>query len=190
MRTWMVVFFSIFIIVCVVSLFFLQKKEAQTTQKQTYWFVLHRKSNTEYLYKGIAGDSSRSKLIKTFRVKTGISRKRPTPLPQLVGREYWVMTKKAPTENPETAPYFLTLDVPAPSSPPYGPAPYLECDGQCNWELPGEFGLHGVNGDMTRLSATNSGSSGCIRHSDKDITHLYHLLNPEREEIRYYVEDK
>jgi len=28
-----------------------------------------------------------------------------------------------------------------------------------------------------------------VRHRDEDITYIYNLLEPEREEIRYYVED-
>lgn len=156
-----------------------------------YWFILHRKSNTEYLYKGMPGKISESKLIKIFKVKSGIPSERPTPLPKLVGKEYWVITRKAEShDNPETAPYFLTLNIPAPQIPPFGPEPYLECNGQCQWELPGEFGLHGVNGDNSRLSAENQGSSGCIRHTDSDITYLFNLLNPEKEKIRYYIEDK
>ena len=67
--------------------------------------------------------------------------------------------------------------------------PYTECNGQCNWILPGAFGLHGVNGDLSRLSIENPGSSGCIRHSDEDITYLYNNLDPQKEEIRYYIED-
>lgn len=164
----------------------------------SYWFVLHRKSQKEFLYQGVPGNSSQSTLIKTFAVKTGIPGERPTPLPELAGREYWVITKKEESsQNPETAPYFITLDVPAPEEEPYGPVPYLEChnspyawpDGQCHWSLPGEFGLHGINGDPTRLGDENLGSSGCIRHTDEDITYLYNLLDPEREEIRYYIED-
>ena len=92
-------------------------------------------------------------------------------------------------DNTETAPYFLTLDIPVSEEEPYGPSPYLECNGQCNWTLPGYFGLHGVNGDETKLSDKNQGSSGCVRHSDEDITYLFNLLEPEKEEIRYYIED-
>ena len=72
---------------------------------------------------------------------------------------------------------------------PFGPTPYIECDGQCNWILPGAFGLHGVNGNSEKLSEFDLGSSGCIRHSNEDITYLYNLLDPEKEEIRYYIED-
>lgn len=159
-------------------------------KKDSYWFILHRKSNVEYLYRGIAGDKLKSVVIKTFKVKAGVPGKKPTPLPSLFGRKYWLMTRKFESvDNPLTAPFFIELDVPAPSEPPYGPAPYLECGGQCNWEIPGAFGLHGVNGDLTRLEDDNEGSSGCIRHTDEDITYLYSLLDPRRDEIRYYIED-
>lgn len=162
--------------------------EATEQPKKMYWFLLHRESNIEYLYFGLPNQPERSTLIKTFTVKTGRPGERPTPLPELVGREYWLVTAKTLVEdNPETAPYFITLDVPAPSEPPYGPSPYLECDGQCDWVTYGEFGLHGVNGDLSRLSPEDPGSSGCIRHTDEDITFLYNLLQPETEEIRYYI---
>lgn len=160
-----------------------------STQKSSYWFMLNRKSNTENFYKGVPGDASKSVLIKTFKVKTGMPGERPTPLPQLIGRDYWVLIKKEISDNPVTAPYFLTLDVPTSEEEPYGPAPYLECDGQCNWVTAGAFGLHGINGDLTRLSQEDPGSSGCIRHSDEDITYLYNLLEPQTEEIRYYIQD-
>jgi hypothetical protein len=163
----------------------------------SYWFLLHRMENKEFLYFGVPGDARRSELVRTFVVKSGIPGERPTPLPYLVGREYWVITRKYADDNPETAPYFLAFDVPGVFEEPYGPVPYEECDGpassadqQCNWVLPGEFGLHGVNGDMSRLSEDNPGSSGCVRHSDSDITYLYDLLHPEREEIRYYIIDQ
>jgi lipoprotein-anchoring transpeptidase ErfK/SrfK len=163
-----------------------------TKAKESYWFMLYRQSNKEELYKGVPGDKKESKLVKTFTVKAGMPGERPTPLPQLLGRKYWLIVDKQPeTENPETAPYFLTLDVPAPSDPPYGPYPYTECNGsQCDWGKPGYFGLHGINGDPTRLDPTNPGSSGCIRHRDEDITYLYNLLDPKKGEIRYYIEDK
>jgi hypothetical protein len=172
-----------------------------TTQQTTYWFELLRASNIENLYKGVPGDKTKSVHMRSFRVKTGIPGERPTPLPQLVGRKYWkIIAKEAQPDNPETAPYFLTLDIPAPSTEPYGPTPYNECNGpastdaspggQCSWVLPGAFGLHGVAGDNSRLSDTDPGSSGCIRHSDADIAYLYNLLDPEHEEIRYYVIDE
>ncbi len=162
---------------------------AQEKQDQ-YWFLLHRKSNVELLYKGVPGSATESALIKSFQVKTGEPGKKPTPLPQLFGREYWIITKKYDTsENLETAPYFIELDIPHTELEPYGPEPYLECDGQCNWELPGPFGLHGVNSDNTRLTHDNLGSSGCIRHTDSDIRYLYELINPD-DNIRYYIEDK
>lgn len=160
------------------------------TPKEIYWFELHRKSQREYLYYGLPNDKENSTLIREFRVKTGIPGERPTPLPQLVGREYWNVIAKTPVkENPETAPYFLTLDVPAPSIPPYGPEPYNECNGQCDWITFGEFGLHGINGNPEKLSAEDPGSSGCVRHSDEDITYLFNLLQPDTEEIRYYIQD-
>ncbi len=165
--------------------------EGLSTQSQDYWMLLHRKSNIEFLYQGIPGDKNNSKLIKTFKVKTGIPGERPTPLPQLMGREYWIITQKVETkDSDETAPYFLILDIPVSENEPYGPEPYLECNGQCNWVLPGAFGLHGVAGEEDRLSENDLGSSGCIRHKDEDITFLYNLLDPENEEIRYYIEDK
>jgi hypothetical protein len=156
-----------------------------------YWFMLDRSSNTEFFYQGVPGDKAQSTLLKTFTVKTGIPGQRPTPLPQLIGRAYWLIADKHEVaDNPETAPYFLTLDVPYTEEPPYGPTPYNECDGeQCDWQLPGSFGLHGVNGDDSRLSPENPGSSGCVRHKDEDITYLYNLLDPKSQEIRYYIED-
>ncbi len=158
--------------------------------EKAYWFILHRQSQKEELFLGIPGEKNKSTIVKTFTVKTGRPGERPTPLPQLLGKEYWVITKKQPElDNPETAPYFITLDVPAPSEPPYGPSPYLECDGQCDWIRPGDFGLHGVAGVPERLTDADPGSSGCIRHSDEDITYLYNLLDPSKGEIRYYIED-
>lgn len=161
-------------------------------QEEKYWFVLYRKSNKEELYHGIPGDKEKSKLVKTFQVKTGIPGERPTPLPKLLNRKYWLITDKFETfDNPETSPYFLTLDIPAPSEEPYGPSPYTECNGQqCHWFLPGAFGLHGIASDSSRLSIENPGSSGCVRHKDEDITYLYFLLEPKKEEIRYYIEDR
>lgn len=169
----------------------INKKEvlAVSNEKRPNWLILHRKSNTEFLYQGVPGDKKQSKLIKTFTVKVGIPSQRPTPLPQLLGREYWLITEKAASEDPETAPYFLTLDVPTGDEWPYGPTPYLECNGQCDWVTIGYFGLHGVNGKIDKLSKEDPGSSGCIRHSDEDIVYLYNLLEPEKEEIRYYIED-
>jgi hypothetical protein len=158
--------------------------------KPSYWFVLHRRSNVEYLYSGVSGQKDKSKLVKTFTVKTGIPEQSPTPLPNLLGRQYWIITnKESSRENPETAPYFLTLDVPVTDYYPFGPMPYSECNGQCDWQIPGYFGLHGVNGNEEKLSNEDPGSSGCIRHFDEDIVYLYNLLNPEVNEIRYYIED-
>lgn len=159
--------------------------------REKYWMILHRKSNREELLYGVPGNRESSQLVREFKVKTGIPGERPTPLPQLVGQEYWNIIKKEPSpDNPETSPYFLTLDVPAPSEEPYGPSPYTECNGeQCNWILPGAFGLHGTGGDPSKLSDDNPGSSGCVRHSDEEITFLYQLLDPEKEPVRYYIED-
>jgi len=189
------IFLLIFVIVLGILSLFTKTNEENVANKfeikNDYWLVLYRKSNKEFLYLGIPGDMKNSKLIKSFIVKTGIPGERPTPLPKLVELDYWIITKKAESfENPETAPYFLSLNIPAPTGIPFGPEPYLECGGiQCQWELPGEFGLHGVNGDESKLASENPGSSGCIRHKDSDITYLYNLLNPTKEEIRYYIED-
>ncbi|MBI2443581.1 MAG: L,D-transpeptidase [Candidatus Levybacteria bacterium] len=172
---------------------------AEKRASALYWMLLERKSNREFLYHGIPGDVTKSKRVRIFRVKTGVPGERPTPLPQLLGREYWFITKKyESSENPETAPYFLELDIPVLDEKPFGPMPYLECqgstlsgsDGQCNWILPGAFGLHGINGDPTRLGDDNPGSSGCIRHKDEDITYLYNVLEPEKHPVKYYIEDE
>ena len=175
------IFFAIFI----TSFFYLRQKnkeeqEAFTTlPKSSYWLLLRRKSNIEELYYGQVGRSEKSQLIRKFKVKSGVTGESPTPLPELWGRQYWrIIDKVEAKDNPETAPYFLTLDIPVSEEEPYGPTPYLECDGQCNWILPGYFGLHGVNGDLTKLSDEDLGSSGCIRHNDVDVTYLYNLLPP------------
>lgn len=156
-----------------------------------HWMLLHRKSNVEYLLYGSPGNREKSETIRTFTVKAGVPGKKPTPLPQLIGRKYWLLTHKLEAgDNPETAPYFLVLNVPIPSGQPYGPEPYLECDGrQCDWGAPGYFGLHGINGDPSRLAPENEGSSGCVRHTDEDITYLYTTLSPEKNEVRYYIRD-
>lgn len=152
--------------------------------------MLHRKSNQEFLYQDEPGDIDKSQRRRSFKVKTGISGERPTPLPQLLGREYWIITDKIESlDNPETSPYFLTLNIPVSEEEPFGPTPYLECNGQCNWILPGAFGLHGSGGNPEKLSTQDPGSSGCIRHSDEDITYLYNTLNPKTEEIRYFIID-
>lgn len=165
------------------------KEPIKEVEVNKHWLMLHRKSNVELIYKGKPGDEKKSTLVRSFQVKTGMEG-RPTPLPQLYGREYWVITKKyATTENIETAPYFIELNIPHENETPFGPSPYLECNGQCNWELPGPFGLHGVNSDNSRLSLDNPGSSGCIRHTDSDITFLYNIINT-REQVRYYIQDK
>lgn len=158
--------------------------------ESNYWLLLNRKSNQEFLYKGVFGDKSKSELVRKFQVKVGVPGEKPTPLPELVGRKYWLVIDKFDAKDyPETAPYFLKLDVPVTDEEPYGPEPYLECSGQCNWILPGFFGLHGINGEWDRLSNENLGSSGCVRHRDEDITYLYNLLDPKTQEIRYYVSD-
>lgn len=192
----------IIIIICLITGLFVgrnfpTKKQVILPSKnqKAYWLLLHRKSNKEYLYHGVSGNAKESTFLKTFTVKTGIPGERPTPLPRLIGKKYWRITKKEPSDNPETVPYFLTLNIPGVEKEPYGPVPYEECQDefgnriQCHWILPGAFGLHGVNGDMSRLLKENPGSSGCIRHRDEDITYLYNVLNPHKEEIRYYIED-
>lgn len=185
------VLISIFFFIAFISSYFTTGKNSkyQNEAKEQYWFVLYRASNLEQLFKGVPGDTENSRLIRTFKVKSGIPGERPTPLPQLLGREYWTITKKFETsDNPETAPYFLQFDVPGYEVPPYGPVPYEECNGQCNWELEGPFGMHGVDGDPTRLDMQNPGSSGCVRHLDADITYLYNIINPE-DKVRYYIQD-
>lgn len=156
--------------------------------ESSYWLTLFRKSDVEILYFGAPGDPKNSFLIKAFKVNSGVPNEKPTPLPKLLGREYWLITEKIEDkENLETSPYFLSLNIPVTEEEPYGPTPYLECSGQCNWDIPGSFGLHGTAGDESRL--LDAGSSGCIRHKDLDITFLYNVLKPEESEIRYYVED-
>lgn len=189
------------VIIGVAATHFVQSKKQQVlsvqSTKESYWFMLHRKSNIELLLRGIPGSQEQSALVRVFKVKTGVPGEKPTPLPKLLGKDYWIITKKEESkDNPETAPYFISLNIPVTDEEPYGPTSYTECINQftgektqCNWILPGSFGLHGVNNDASRLSDYDLGSSGCIRHSDEDITYLYNLLNPEKEEIRYYIED-
>lgn len=178
----------------------LPKAKSQVLSTETdksYWFLLLRKSNQEFLYQGVPGNKQKSNLIKIFQVKTGIPGKRPTPLPEFLGRQYWLIIDKTATpDNPETSPYFLTLDIPVTEEEPYGPTPYEECNGsalgekvQCNWILPGAFGLHGTGGNPENLSSQDPGSSGCIRHSDEDITYIYNILDLQKEYIRYYIEN-
>lgn len=181
-------FVIVFMIAIIVAVRPFGKQLAE--EQQSYWLLLYRKSNVEYLYFGTPGNKEKSTVQKTFIVKTGIPVERPTPLPQLLGREYWIVIEKhEEKDNPETAPYFLTLNVPVDDEEPFGPIPYLECQGQCNWVLPGDFGLHGIAGDPSKLAKDNPGSSGCIRHTDEDITYLYNLLDLGKE-VRYYIEDK
>ena len=167
--------------------------EAAVSMKESHWMSLDRELGKEYLYFGIPGEKDNSKLIRAFQVKTGASWSL-TPIPELLGRDYWIIVNKEPTENLETAPYFLQLDIPVTDEWPYGPVPYTECKDvntganiQCDWVLPGYFGLHGVGGNESKLSNEDFGSSGCIRHRDEDITFLYNLLDPQNEEIRYYI---
>jgi len=166
------------------------KSDTFVAAQSAYWLLLERKANTEYLYFGDNGKKETSIKVKTFKVKTGVLGEKPTPLPELLNRDYWlIINKEESSDNPETAPYFLTLDVPVGEVAPFGPVPYIECEGQCDWEIPGYFGLHGVGGELSKLTAEDEGSSGCVRHSDEDITLLYNLLDPKRENIRYYIED-
>ncbi len=163
---------------------------AEQSSQNDYWMRLYRKSKKEFLYQGVPGDTTQSTLLKEFTVNVGEENKRPTPLPKLMGKEYWnIIAKYEVKDNPETAPYFLTLDIPWSDEYPFGPTPYNECAGlQCNWVRPGSFGLHGIASTPEKL--TDAGSSGCIRHEDQDITYLYNLFNPsENAPIRYYIED-
>jgi lipoprotein-anchoring transpeptidase ErfK/SrfK len=186
--------FSLLILLFIVNLFFPAKQKTEisiTEVKAEYWILLKRKSNLEHLYYGVPGKINTSTLVKQFKVKTGIPGKKPTPLPSLLNKSYWLIIDKYETQNnEETAPYFLKLNIPISTKPPYGPSPYLECNGQCNWEVPGPFGLHGVNNDPSKLSTSNPGSSGCIRHTNKDIIYLYKLLKPKENKVRYYIVDK
>jgi lipoprotein-anchoring transpeptidase ErfK/SrfK len=167
-----------------------EEQKINVNPEIAHWLLLHRKSGKEFLYYGAPGDAKNSKLVREFQVKTGTPGYSPTPLPKLMGKDYWVIVnKESSSENPETAPYFLQLNIPTSDDWPYGPVPYNECGGQCNWVLPGYFGLHGVNGNNFKLSIKDPGSSGCIRHSDSDITYLFDILDLDREEIRYYIED-
>lgn len=161
-----------------------------SAERESYWLLLHRKSNKEFLYYGVPAEHAKSRLIREFTVKTGTPGQKPTPLPELLGRKYFrLIAKMDSSSDPNTSPYFLTLDIPVTDLEPFGPADYPECEDGCNWELPGYFGLHGVGGDNSKLSNEDPGSSGCIRHSDEDISFLYNILEPNREEIRYYIKD-
>lgn len=166
-----------------------ESEEKQIVEKN-HWLLLHRKSNREFLYFGTSGDVENSTLVKTFDVKSGIPNKAPTPLPNLLGRGYWrIIDKEMQPDSPDIGPHFLTLDIPTTEEWPYGPMPYEECGEQCDWQLPGYFGLHGIGGDQSRLSSENEGSLGCVRHRDEDMAYLYNVLNPKEGEIRYYIED-
>lgn len=165
--------------------------------EKSYWFVLHRQSLREELYFGIPGNFEDSGAPKrVFDVRVGLPGKKPTPLPQLHGKDYWLITAKKPANSDETRPYFLTLNIPY-DSEFAGPEDYYECgpsgNEQCDWIVPGEFGLHGINGVTGRIDGTapenTRWSSGCVRHYDDDITYLYNLLDPYSNEIRYYVQD-
>lgn len=192
-RTTKKIIVTIFILFISIPLFllipFLSLQDTITSESKQYWLLLYRHSNKELLYYGVPGEQENSNLLRSFSVKTGIPSQRPTPLPSLVGREYWnIINAIDAKDNVETAPFFLTLDIPHTESPPYGPKPYSECNGQCNWIVPGAFGLHGVASDNSKISVDNEGSSGCIRHTDEDITFLYNLLN-NKFPIRYYIID-
>lgn len=165
---------------------------APTTQ-DLYWLLLHRQSNTEELLKGVPGNKSKSTVIKAFSVKTGKPGERPTPLPSLVGKDYWTIEWKRPQAG-DLGPYFMKLNIPYTSLTPFGPEPYTECGGQqCNWKTPGDFGLHGTGGNSEKVNNDGSQdwhwSSGCIRHLDEDITYLYNTVDPRAQELRYYVEN-
>lgn len=186
-----ILFFSLFFSISIPLFLFIpffQSREQPATQKE-YWFMLYRSSNKELLYYGIPGERENSTLIKQITVKTGEPGEKPTPLPTLLGREHWNIVNAFSTQDhPDTAPYFLTLDIPHSDQEPFGPTPYEECNGQCNWELPGPFGLHGVASDSSKLTKDNPGSSGCIRHTDEDISYLFSLLNNSWP-VRYYIQD-
>lgn len=154
----------------------------------SYWFRLNRRENIETLNYGPNNLPQLSLMVWFFRVKTGVPGQKPTPLPQKTGRPFWLVIDKYQTrDNPETAPFFLVLDVPGTETSPFGPRPYRECAGQCNWKIPGYFGLHGVAGVESRLTIPEPGSSGCVRHRDFDISFLYHVLDPRRNPIPYFI---
>ncbi|KKS98124.1 MAG: hypothetical protein UV73_C0003G0066 [Candidatus Gottesmanbacteria bacterium GW2011_GWA2_43_14] len=194
-KTLILVWFMLFLSLAAVTatLFFYRqlenKNKKERINKENFWFLLERQSNLETLYYGQPGRVTDSKIVRQFKVKTGRPNERPTPLPQLLGREYWLISGKTETkDNPETGPYFISLDIPVTDDEPYGPEKYPECEGRCNWVLPGAFGLHGIGGDDSKLTESDPGSSGCIRHTDEDITHLYNLIDPTKS-IRYYIEN-
>ena len=100
-------FLGIFVVViALLAIFSIFNRDKQTvkilaseTKKENYWFLLHRKSNIEYLYKGQPNDIENSNLIKTFKVKVGVPGQKPTPLPNLLGREYWKIIDKFETKD-------------------------------------------------------------------------------------------
>lgn len=176
---------------------------ASTTTSSTdqnargYWFQLHRsragKQPTEDLYHGVYGDALNSDHVMTSTVNPGIDGKSPTPRPDLLGKSYWVITKKEQNQGDAInlmGPDFLVLNIDY-QNQYNGPLGYNECgpsrNEQCFWPTPGEFGLHGTGDTSSRL--TDSGSSGCIRHSNDAITSIYNLLKNESGEIRYYISE-
>lgn len=195
MKIKIILLFALIFIIGIISIIpkqvNLSKREnKEITKENNYWLFLHRKSNKEYLYQGVPGDLSKSELIKLFTVKTGIPNEAPTPLPKILGKKYWrIIDKEMEPDSQNVGPHFLTLDIPSDGEYPFGPTPYEECIGQCNWLIPGYFGLHGVGGDLSKLSANDPGSLGCVRHKDEDITYLYNVINPKEQEVRYYIED-
>jgi hypothetical protein len=129
----------------------------------------------------------------TSVVNPGVDGKSPTPRPDLLGKSYWIITKKEQNQGDAInlmGPDFLVLNIEY-QNEFNGPLGYNECgpsrNGQCFWPTPGEFGLHGTGNTPSRL--TDSGSSGCVRHSNDSITSIYNLLKNESGEIRYYISE-
>lgn len=182
-------------------------QETTTPSTDSYWFLLERKSKRETLYQGTPADTAKSKVIRSFQVNPGWPGQTPTPLSTKLGNPYWIITQyKINTTDEKKAtlgPYFFSLNIPinnpgrnclvnGVATDCQGPVPYLECPdmpgSQCYWPVPGDFGLHGIGNDASRL--TNEGSNGCIRHSNEDITYLYNLLSSYNPEVRYYIVDQ
>lgn len=174
--------------------------QISTPDESKYWLLLHRASKKEELWQGIPGDKNNSKRKEVFDVNPGIPGERPTPLPSKLGKEYFTIKTKRETypeekNKLEMGNYFLIFDIGLSKEElqkdPFGPSPYNECgadkNSQCNWETPGDFGMHGISGVETKL--TDAGSSGCVRHSDSNMDDLYLLLKDVDYEIRYYIED-